>query len=129
MFANNESRWAPIGGDVEAWVGAGWNNWEQEKPKWFTDNWKAIVPKDMIPLKKEGGVVEAGEDVPVVECTTVIRQEARRKSSSVPALINAALGIEPVANKVAPAGNVKREEVIDVQEFKREMERQGSMNL
>lgn len=51
----HETHWSSIRDKVGAWVKAEWKNWEQEKPEWFTDSWKAMVPKDMIPLKKGGG--------------------------------------------------------------------------
>ncbi|GMH78818.1 hypothetical protein TrLO_g8594 [Triparma laevis f. longispina] len=130
MFTDNKNHWASIKPKVEAWVKAGWKNWELEKREWFTDEFRASVPEYMIPKKNEGGEnrgdkngAGGGEGSAVIHSTVV------RQKSSVPALINAALGIEPVAAKIAPAENVKREEGIDVQEFKREMERQGSMNL
>ena len=52
----HETHWSSIRDKVGAWVKAEWKNWEQEKPEWFTDSWKAMVPKDMIPLKKGGKV-------------------------------------------------------------------------
>ena len=66
-----------------------------------------------------------GEDGDGEDSSAVVRQEARRKSS-VPALINAALGIEPVAAKIAPQGGGEQN-TIDVQEFKRELERPGGI--
>lgn len=46
VFTNIEAHGAPIREKVEAWVKAVWWTWEQEKPEWFTDNWKAMVPKE-----------------------------------------------------------------------------------
>ncbi|GMH55451.1 hypothetical protein TL16_g01910 [Triparma laevis f. inornata] len=129
VFGVHETLWAPIREKVEAWVKAGWNNWEEERPEWLTHDRKARVPREMIPMKKGGGYEadEADEGSPVAARSAVVRQKASRKNS-VHALINAALVIKPVANKVAPEG-VKKEQVFDKKEFMREMERRGSVNL
>ncbi|GMI18489.1 hypothetical protein TrLO_g14654 [Triparma laevis f. longispina] len=72
-----------------AWIRAGWWRWEEEKPEWFTDNWKTHVPKYMFSEK-------GSEEVVAVE-----REEKKDHEGG----------------------------VIDAQEFKREMERRGSINL
>ena len=81
VFTNHESHWAPIREKVEAWVRAGWKNWEQDKPEWFTDAFKASVPTDMIPKKgiKEA-VTEVREEKKDVVVTGEEKQGGRRKS-------------------------------------------------
>ncbi|GMH73697.1 hypothetical protein TL16_g06259 [Triparma laevis f. inornata] len=118
---NNEVHWASIRGKVEAWIRAGWWRWEEEKPEWFTDDWKANVPKEMIPrnLKEGGGVEEEKKDA-------VFRDEEApigRHKSLLDSLIN-----RKENNKVAPDGE-QEGSVIDQQEFIRAMERRGSISM
>ncbi|GMI17330.1 hypothetical protein TrLO_g702 [Triparma laevis f. longispina] len=129
VFTNNESHWTPIRDKVEAWVKAGWKDWKVEKPEWFTDDWKAIVPEEMIPKKSRGEDGEReGEGSSVAVIPAGVRLARRR--SSVPMLISAALRIDPVSNKIAPAGNVKiRDSDFDAEDFVRELKRRGSINL
>ncbi|GMI07354.1 hypothetical protein TrLO_g7535 [Triparma laevis f. longispina] len=119
VFKKHRAIWKPLEEKVKAWVKAGWKQWGEEKPEWFTDDWKLKVPKYML------SATVAGDDSSVVVSSVVVRQEARRKGS-LPALINAALGIEHAAAKIIPAGNVKRDD-FDFDEFKRVMERRGSI--
>ncbi|GMH84055.1 hypothetical protein TL16_g09801 [Triparma laevis f. inornata] len=102
-FSKHEVHWAPIRDKVEAWIRAGWNKWEEDRPDWCTDQWKLKVPKDMIPKKNEG------ENVGSV---AVRRQEGRRKS-----LVKRRKGVN---SKVMPAGQ-EVEEQVDVKDFMREL--------
>ena len=45
----NKKLWAGIREDVKAWTMENWERWEEEKPEWFNDVWKARVEDDMIP--------------------------------------------------------------------------------
>ena len=75
--------WEPIRSEVEIWVRTGWEQWEDEKPEWFTDMWKASVPEDMIPMKVYGeeasglGEVVDSDRVRINEPT---KTNGRRKS-------------------------------------------------
>ena len=40
MFTKNKAFWLPIRDDLALWVNRGWNRWLEEKPEWFTDEWK-----------------------------------------------------------------------------------------
>lgn len=52
VFGCNTSQWKPIRDKVETWVQDNWSRWEEEKPEFFTDLWKAGVPLGMLPKKK-----------------------------------------------------------------------------
>lgn len=52
VFKYHSSHWKPIRDRVEKWVVRGWDEWEDERPEWFTDLWVSKVPKDMIPKKR-----------------------------------------------------------------------------
>ncbi|GMI03401.1 hypothetical protein TrLO_g3008 [Triparma laevis f. longispina] len=120
VLTNHESHWAPIREKVEAWVRAGWKNWEQDKPEWYTDNWKAIVPKEMIPTKKRSEeVTEAREENMDIVVTGQEKQGSGRKSL-LGGLVNRKSNY-----KVAPEG-VKKGNYIDVEEFIRVMNRRGT---
>ena len=78
----HETHWSSIRDKVGAWVKAEWKNWEQEKPEWFTDNWKKeMVLKDMIPEKgiEEAVTVESEKKKDVI-VTVEGAQGGRRKS-------------------------------------------------
>jgi hypothetical protein len=54
----NRKQWASIRDDVKAWTMENWERWEEEKPDWFNDAFKASVDDDMIPpasLRKLNG--------------------------------------------------------------------------
>jgi hypothetical protein len=51
-------QWLSIRGDVKAWTLENWERWEEEKPAFFNDAFKAQVDDDMIPpasLRKLNG--------------------------------------------------------------------------
>ena len=41
--------WLSIRDDVKTWTLENWERWEEEKPEFFNDAWKANVDDDMIP--------------------------------------------------------------------------------
>jgi hypothetical protein len=45
----NKKQWLSIRPDVKAWTLENWERWEEERPEWFNDAWKAGVDDDMIP--------------------------------------------------------------------------------
>ena len=58
IFEHNKKQWLSIRPDVKEWTMENWERWEEEKPTWFTDAWKADVDDDMIPpasLRKLNG--------------------------------------------------------------------------
>ena len=56
VFGINKTYGMPVRDKMAAWVKEGWTTWEEEKPEWFTDMWKANVPEDMKPAKKTDDV-------------------------------------------------------------------------
>ena len=129
VFKKHKSLWAPIRDKVGAWVKEGWATREEEKPDWFTDKWKSMVPEDMKPTKGKGG--SDGEDKVSAEIETGDEaltvgvgdeQNGRRRS-----FLELISGQKAVSSKVMPAGGIKKE--IDVEEFVREMKQRGSIKL
>jgi hypothetical protein len=49
IFEHNKKQWVSIRPDVKAWTLENWERWEEERPEWFNDAWKAGVDDDMIP--------------------------------------------------------------------------------
>jgi hypothetical protein len=49
IFWFSRHQWVSIEGQVKKWVEMNWAKWEEEKPDWFTDARKAMVPVDFIP--------------------------------------------------------------------------------
>jgi hypothetical protein len=42
-------KWVSIRDDVKAWTLENWERWEDEKPAWINDAFKAAIDDDMIP--------------------------------------------------------------------------------
>ena len=130
IFAKNKSHRKPIEGKVESWVKESWATWEEEKPDWFTDQWKARVPEYMKPAKKKTGNIDYEDKTAAEneggEVLTVAggeEQKGRRRS-----VLETISGQTAASSKVMPeGGEVKKE--IDEAEFMREIKRQGSMVL
>jgi hypothetical protein len=58
IFEHNKKQWTGIRDDVKAWTMENWERWEEEKPEFFNDAFKASVDDDMIPaasLRKLNG--------------------------------------------------------------------------
>ena len=128
IFASNKVYRKPIDDKVASWVNAGWATWEEEKPEWFTDRWKASVPEDMKPTKKTRDV-DGGDETAAKnegeEALTVgggEEQNGRRRS-----FLEFISGQKAVSSKVMPAGGSKNE--IDLEEFEREIRRRGSFKM
>jgi hypothetical protein len=49
VFECSRHHWVSIEGEIKKWVQLNWAKWEEEKPDWFTDVMKALVPVDFIP--------------------------------------------------------------------------------
>jgi hypothetical protein len=49
IFEHNKKQWQSIRPDVKAWTLENWERWEEEKPEFFNDAFKATVDDDMIP--------------------------------------------------------------------------------
>ena len=128
VFKKHNSLWAPIRDKVAAWVKEGWATWEEEKPEWFTDKWKASVPEDMKPAKKMGDIDDgdktAAENEGEEALTVGGGEEQNGRRRSVLELISEQ---KAVSSKVMPAGGNKKK--INEEEFLREMNRRGSMSM
>ena len=129
VFKKNKSLWALIRDKVAVWVKEGWATWEEEKPDWFTDKWKASIPEDMKPAKKKTGDVDDGDEMTSEnegeEALTVgggEEQKGRRRS-----VLELISGQKAASYKVMPAGGIKKE--IDAEDFVRELNRRGSISM
>ena len=116
VFKNNKTHWSPIKEKVAAWVNEGWATWEEEKPDWFTDQWKSVVPEDMKPAKKTGDV-DSGQDsrnnmAPKNEGEEALmvggkkEQKGRRRS-----IVEVISGRKATSSKVMPEGGEVRKDL------------------
>ncbi|GMH84308.1 hypothetical protein TL16_g09884 [Triparma laevis f. inornata] len=128
----NKAHLEPILGKIEVWIKTGWKKWEEEKPDWFNDTWKANLPKELIPEKLQEGLspaatpqqpqkkLEAPIKAPiplVVKGTSAVFRRKITQVKIAPAL--------PSGSKTLSG----EQEQIDVEEFKREMRRRGSVSM
>ena len=51
VFRYNKKMWKSIRPEVKQWCLDNWELWEEEKPAWFNDAFKASVDDDMIPKR------------------------------------------------------------------------------
>ncbi|GMH91809.1 hypothetical protein TrST_g2648 [Triparma strigata] len=125
VFGSHEFQWTPIRDKVKAWVKEGWATWEEEKPEWFTDMWKASVPEDMIPMKVYGeeasGEVVDSDRVKINEPT---KANGRRKSLLEGLLDGRRLSVYKDA-KISPVQTEGAN--FDQEDFLRQMKRRGSI--
>jgi hypothetical protein len=49
VFKRSKRHWVSIEKEVKKWVELNWAKWEEEKPEWFTDVYKSLVPVEFIP--------------------------------------------------------------------------------
>ena len=129
VFLVHKSHRLPIRDKVADWVSAGWATWEEEKPEWFTDKWKASVPEDMKPAKKKTGEIDDGdktaeenEGEEAFMAGGGGEQNGRRRS-----IVEFISGQKAESSKVMPAGGIEKE--IDAEDFVREMNRRGAINM
>ena len=128
LIGCNESHWSTIKDKVATWVKEGWATWEEEKPDWFTDQWKASVPEDMKPTGKMGDV-DGGDDTAAGneggEALVLggnEEQKGRRRS-----VLEVISGQKAASSKVMPAGGIKKG--IEEDEFVRGIGRMKSMGM
>ncbi|GMI14515.1 hypothetical protein TrVE_jg9770 [Triparma verrucosa] len=150
IFASNKVYRLPIEDKVATWVKESWATWEDEKPEWFTDMWKASVPKEMIPAKKRNVALgESGESVEWEESKGSDSDDGRngvREGDSQPSIVHeSSLGQQMLNSivsrtismkdskgelKVAPNGMMlNRGSSFDEDTFIREIQRQGSIGI
>ena len=122
VFGCHKFQWTPIRDKVKSWIKEGWASWEEEKPDWFTDKWKASVPEDMKPAKKTGDV-DGGDEMTAENEGEEEEQNGRRSS-----ILEIISGQKAVSSKVMRAGGEVKNES-DEAEFAREIRRMGSMGL
>jgi hypothetical protein len=51
VFKYNKKLWLGIREDVKAWTLENWERWEEERPDWFNDAFRASVADSMIPAE------------------------------------------------------------------------------
>lgn len=52
VFENHKAYYKSYRLKVERWVRLNWFRWEDERPEWFTDHWKVMVPVEFIPVRR-----------------------------------------------------------------------------
>ena len=100
---HNKRKWEPIRERVKAWTLSNWDRWEDEKPEWFTERWKAGLDDDMIPaaalveLRMINGGVRRRSSVTeklFASTASIGNGEIRRKSSIAAVLADVSASID-----------------------------------
>ena len=141
VFMNNKTHWTPIRDKVAAWVKEGWATWEDEKPEWFTDMWKASVPKEMIPAKKRNVALgESDNDSDDVrngisegDSQPSIVRESSLGQQMLNSIVSRTLSMKESKGELKVAPNLMTtlngESSFDEETFIREIQRQGSIGI
>ena len=144
-FSAHKSHWWPIRAKVAAWIKEGWATWEEEKPDWFTDQWKASIPEDMKLLSSrvvvdvetaaeaEGdealteGVEEQKGPLKSPQWTPPRPQSLRSPQAQARRSVLEFISKQKrTTSKVTPEGTKVE---VDEDEFVRQMNRRGSMRM
>ena len=59
VMTTSRHHWNSIEDKVRKWVGENWERWEEDKPEWFTDQMKALVPVEFIPATGDARRIES----------------------------------------------------------------------
>jgi len=63
ILKRNSNLWLKdLGGEVEKWVREGWWRWNEEKPAWLTENIKARIPIQWVPIESRREVTRGRSD-------------------------------------------------------------------
>ncbi|GMH56376.1 hypothetical protein TrST_g4156 [Triparma strigata] len=70
IFRLSYHHWAKIENGVALWVRSNWDDWNENRPAWFTDDMRALIPADMVPTDADRRRIlslhemkDAGEDM------------------------------------------------------------------
>jgi hypothetical protein len=70
IFRLSYHHWAKIENGVALWVRSNWDDWNENRPAWFTDEMRALIPADMVPTDADRRRIlslhemkDAGEDM------------------------------------------------------------------
>ena len=120
VFEKNKNQWKSIYDEVKDWVWQNWPKWIEEKPAWFDERMRSMIPGDMIPssdgLKQIAA--EGGKKIPrAASKVNMIREQELTDLSGEPAptiigrIQSQVTGLlKPEKNKVLPVGGGMTEE-------------------
>ena len=88
VFNMHPSYWASISHDVHVFVMEHWDEWNEEKPEWFTGSLQLRIPRSMIPLtssssnspdssRRKVATVRRNPVVPLVRSETAKKNDER----------------------------------------------------
>ena len=110
VFEKNKNQWKSIYGEVKEWVWQNWPKWMEEKPAWFDDKMRSMIPRDMIPSSDDPKQIasEGGKKIP--RAASKVKMSKGQEVTMVGRIqsqVSGLLGgrkINKKANKVTPEG-------------------------
>ena len=137
VFKRNKNQWKSIYEEVKEWVWQNWPKWVEEKPAWFDDKMRSMIPRDIIPNSDdEKQIASEGGKRAVVKMTRsssgrrAAESGGRRMSSFDVNIGGLFTAKKKKYTKIAPegGGEVMTKEIAgDL--MKMSMERRGSMSI
>ena len=134
VFDVNKNQWKSIYEEVKEWVWQNWPKWMEEKPAWFDERMRSIIPRDMIPSLEDQKQIEAERGKGATSKKTQgssgrrASQSGGRRRSSLTERLRGAFTVEKKNSKVTPEGEGEGMTEEDVGELmKKAMAKRGSM--
>ena len=137
IFTNNRSQWKSIYEEVKEWVWQNWPKWIEEKPAWFDDKMRSMIPGDMIPSSDLKQIAAEGGKEAVVKRTQSsggrrASQSGGRRLSSFEEGLRGAFTVKKKKKyaKIAPEGGGEMMTEEDIGELiEKGMGRRGSLRM
>ena len=102
-FNHSRHHLVSVEGEIRAWVEANWESWDEEKPKWFSEDMRLKIPIEYIP--DEARELESGRRTLVADTHTTGGSElGRTKVKKIASALRKVVPLEVEENK--EVGNV-----------------------
>ena len=138
IFGSNKNQWKSIYDEVKEWVWQSWPKWVEEKPAWFDDRMRSMIPEDMIPSTDDLKQIaaEGGKEAVVKRTQSSsdrrASQSGGRRLSSIEEGLRGAFAVKKKTKyaKIAPEGGGEMMTEEDIGELiEKGMGRRGSMRM
>ena len=110
VFKRNKNQWKSIYDEVKEWVWQNWPKWVEEKPAWFDDKMRSMIPRDMIPSSDDQKQIAAEIGKKSTKANAPVNMSGEQEPtmiSRVKSQVSSVLGggkANKKAYKVAPEG-------------------------
>jgi len=110
VFKRNKNQWKSIYDEVKDWVWQKWPEWIEEKPAWFDDKMRHMIPEDMIPSSNAQKQIAAEGGKKIPRAASKVKKGKEQEITMFGRIQSQASGLlgggnaNKKANKVVPEG-------------------------